>query len=147
MPGFPCCNPGFLETELPRKPSKSATSFQLPIAGRGFLRVVDGAKPLSWDDVPYTSMELVRDVTRKHPDLSMNQKSVLKALLERIDPLGRCWPSQKTIASDTGCSISVIKRTLKSLREKEYISTSRKGRSTKSCMYQVAILKIRKGSN
>ena len=62
---------------MPRKPSKSATSFQLPIADRGFLHVVDGAKPLSWDDAPHTSMELVRDVTRKHPDLSMNQKSVI----------------------------------------------------------------------
>ena len=146
MPGFPYCNPGFLETALPRKPSKSATIFQVPISGSDFLRVVDGAKPLSWDDVPYTSMGLVRAVTRKHPDLSMNEKSVLKALLERIDPAGRCWPSYKTIASDTGSSISVVKRTLKSLREKGYVSSSRKGRSSKSCMYQVAISKINKGS-
>lgn len=137
---------GFLETDLPIKPSKSATSFQVPIAGRGFLRVVDNAQQPSWNDVPYTSMELVRAVTRKHPDLSMNEKSVLKALLERIDPAGRCWPSYKTIASDTGSSISVVKRTLKSLREKEYISSSKKDRSRRSCTYQVAILKISKGS-
>ena len=146
MPGFPCCNPGFLETDLPLKPSKSATGFQAPFAGRGFLRVVEGAQQPSWNDVPYTSMDLVRDVTRKHPDLSMNEKSVLKALLERIDAAGRCWPSYKTIASDTGSSISVVKRTLKSLREKGYVSSSRKGRSRRSCMYQVAILKISKGS-
>ena len=146
MPGFLWCNPELMETDLPRKPSKSATGFQVPIAGRGFLHVIDGAQQPSWNDVPYTSMELVRDVTRKHPDLSMNEKSVLKALLERIDAAGRCWPSYKTIASDTGSSISVVKRTLKSLREKGYISSSRKGRSRRSCMYQVAILKISKGS-
>ena len=146
MPGLPCCNPGFLETDLPFKPSKSATSFQVPIAGSDFLHVVDGVKSLSWDDVPYTSMDLIWAVTRKHPNLSMNEKSVLKALLERIDPAGYCWPSYKTIASDTGSSISVVKRTLKSLREKGYISSSRKGRSRRSCMYQVAILKIRKRS-
>ena len=146
MPGFPCCNPGFLETDLPRKPSKSATSFQVPIVGRDFLHVVDGAEPPSWHNVRYTSMGLVRAVTREHPNLSMNEKSVLKVLLERIDPAGCCWPSYKIIASDTGSSISVVKRTLKSLREKGYISSSRKGRSTKACMYQVAILKIRKGS-
>ena len=137
---------GILETDLPRKPSKSATRFQVPIAGRDFLHVVDGAEPHSWHKVPYTSMGLVRAVTREHPNLSMNEKSVLKVLLERIDPAGYCWPSYKTIARDTGSSISVVKRTLKSLREKEYISTSRKGRSTKSCMYQVAIWKISKGS-
>lgn len=72
-------------------------------------------------------MDLVRDVTRKHPDLSMNEKSVLKALLERIDAAGRCWPSYKTIASDTGSSISVVKRTLKSLRGKRIYIMFEKG--------------------
>ena len=67
MPGFSCCNPGFLETDLPRKSNKSATSFQVPIAGRDFLRVVDGTKPLSWDDVPFTSMELVRAGNQRTP--------------------------------------------------------------------------------
>ena len=131
---------------MPRKPSKSATGFQVPIAGRGFLSIVGGTQQPSWDDVDYTRMDLVRDVTRKHPDLSMNEKSVLKALLDRIDAAGHCWPSYKIIASDTGSSISVVKRTLKSLREKGYISSSRKGRSRRSCMYQVAILKISKGA-
>ena len=68
----------------------------MPIAGRGFLRVVGGTQQPSWDDVDYTRMDLVRDVTRKYPDLSMNEKSVLKALVERIDAAGRCWPSYKS---------------------------------------------------
>ena len=59
---------------MPRKSSKSATGFQMPIAGRGFLCAVDGAKPPAWDDVPYTSMDLVRAVSREHPNLSMNEK-------------------------------------------------------------------------
>lgn len=134
-----------METDLPRKPSKSASGFQVPIAGRGFLRVLDGAQQPSWDDVDYTRMDLVRDVTGKHHDLSMNEKSALKALLLRIDPAGRCWPSYKAIANDMGSSISVVNRALKSLREKGYISSSRKGRSRRSCMYQVAILKISRG--
>ena len=131
---------------MPRKPSKSAICFQVPIAGRGFLSIVGGTQQPSWDDVDYTRMDLLRDVTRKHPDLSMNEKSALKALLHRIDATGRCWPSYKAIANDMGSSISVVNRALKSLREKGYISSSRKGRSRRSCMYQVAVLKISKGS-
>ena len=120
-----------METDLPRKPSKSATGFQVPIAGRGFLSVVDGAQQPSWDDVDYERMDLVRDVTRKHPDLSMNEKSALKALLHRIDAAGRCWPSYKIIANDMGSSISVVKRTLKSLREKEIYIQFEKGQIKK----------------
>ena len=146
MPGFPWCNPGFLETDLPRKHNKSDTTFQVPIAGRGFLHVVDGTKPLTWKDVSYTTIGLIWSVSRNHPNLSLNEKAVLKALLERIDPDGRCWPSYQTIASDTGGSVPVIKRALKSLRGKGYISSSRKSRARRSCTYQVATLLISKGS-
>ena len=130
---------------MPRKHNKSDTTLQVPKTGRGSLHVGDGAEPLTWKDVPYTIMDLIWAVSRKHSNLLMNEKSVLKALLERIDPAGRCWPSHKTIASDTGGSISIIKRTLKSLREKGYVSSSRKGRSQQSCMYRLATMKISKG--
>ena len=120
-----------METDLPRKPSKSATGFQVPIAGRGFLSVVGGTQQPSWDDVDYARMDLVRDVTRKHPELSMNEKSVLKALLERIDAAGRCWPSYKIIASDTGSSISVVKRTLKITQGKRIYIQFEKGQIKK----------------
>ena len=50
------------------------------------------------------------------------EKSVLVALAHRADKEGYCYPGQKAIAEMTGASESTVRRAIKSLDEKGYLS-------------------------
>lgn len=49
-------------------------------------------------------------------------KPVLAALANRADESGRCFPSLRRIAFDVGCSLETVKKAVKWLEEKGYLT-------------------------
>ena len=43
-------------------------------------------------------------------------------LKDRSDAEGKCWPSQKTIATGLNLSVSTVQRALAELEEKDYVT-------------------------
>lgn len=67
-----------------------------------------------WTKVPNT---IARSST-----LSSSARLVYIALASRADESGRCWPSRKTIASDSGTSPATVQRALDELRRAGLVS-------------------------
>lgn len=65
-------------------------------------------------------------------DLPHAEKSVLVALAHRADKNGYCYPGQKTLATMTGASESTVRRAIKSLDQKGYLSREERRRKNGS---------------
>jgi len=59
-------------------------------------------------------------------NLKPSTRHVLLALAERANDAGICWPSQATLANDTGLSQATVKRALKELRRERLIARRRR---------------------
>ena len=55
-------------------------------------------------------------------ELSHRAKTVYMYLKDRSDAEGKCWPSQKTIATGLNLSVSTVQRALSELEEKGYLT-------------------------
>lgn len=69
-------------------------------------------------------------------------KSIALALANRANDNGSCWPSIKTLSSDTGFSISTVKRSISTLKSSGYLTIearSRKDGSQTSNRYHLIL--------
>ncbi len=77
-------------------------------------------------------------------------KGVAIALANRVNAAtGTCFPSINTIASDIGYSVSAVKRSLRELKDRAYITATKQTRDDNSqCsnLYWLAIEKFKEGS-
>jgi DNA-binding MarR family transcriptional regulator len=69
--------------------------------------------------------------------LRASEKSVLYALGSRHGLDGRVYPSLGTLAADTGCSESTVKRAICSLTEGGFIAVKRGGRTGRANEYRI----------
>ena len=98
---------------------------------------------LSWDDVGFTTIDLVRAVSRHHSSvLNKNETAVLKVLIEYMKPWGDSWPGVETIAKEVGLSSRTVLRTLKSLSGDGKGYLTRKRRQSVSTVYRLNTAKI-----
>ena len=75
------------------------------------------------------------------PELSHRAKAVYMYLKDRSDGGGKCWPSQKTIATGLNLSVSTVQRALLELERKGYVTHIQRFRSNggrTSNLYSVA---------
>lgn len=70
---------------------------------------------------------IYRYLSRCGNDLSAPAKSVLFSLLERLGENASAWPSQQTIASDTGFSERSVRSALGELGERGFVESRRRG--------------------
>ena len=69
-------------------------------------------------------------------------KSIALALANRANDTGTCWPSVKTLSSDTGFSTSTVKRSVSVLKDSGYLTIearSRKDGSQSSNKYHLIL--------
>jgi DNA-binding transcriptional ArsR family regulator len=68
-------------------------------------------------------------------------KIVLLVLANRVDDLGQCWPSRKSISEQTDLSVSSVQRRLNELEKAKLIERKRRRRAT--TLYQLKIPGLR----
>ena len=119
----------------------------LPTEGSILLRSVRYERTLKvWSMISYGYMggAMIEFRSGKSHDLNMSERMLVISLCSYANNEGVCWPSHKELVRVTGGSLSTIKRLLKSLSEKGYISIrqrrSEAGDLT-TCLYQINIQK------
>jgi len=56
------------------------------------------------------------------PNLSLRAKGLYAILSKYADQKRKCYPSMNTLATEAGTSVRTIKRLLKELKEKDYVT-------------------------
>lgn len=74
------------------------------------------------------SLAFTRLVARKGKGLSRRATALLRILADRADGKGRCFPSQETLAEDTGGSVSTVYRALTELEQAGWITREKRWR-------------------
>jgi DNA-binding transcriptional regulator YhcF (GntR family) len=77
----------------------------------------------------------------KQKDLTSTQKSILFYLAFRANEHGECWPSTRSITSDTGFHRNKVIKTLKELIEKNLLTKedNKKGRTKSVPIYKLIL--------
>ena len=98
-----------------------------------------------WNDAGFSTMELIRLVSREHHDkLSKSELPVLKILIEDAGYDATAVVSAATIAERVKVSRKTVLRALRGLTEKKYIESTRtRGAAT----YSLNVEKIMRGQN
>ena len=102
-------------------------------------------KSSPWNDAGFSTMELIRLVSREHHDkLSKSELPVLKILIEDAGYDATAVVSAATIAERVKVSRKTVLRALRGLTEKKYIESTRtRGAAT----YSLNVEKIMRGQN
>lgn len=72
----------------------------------------------------------IRKSVAEAQGLLRRQADVLRALAQRINPDGQCWPSQRTIAEDANLSPRSVWQSLEELEAAGWISRERRSKRT-----------------
>lgn len=92
----------------------------------------------------YTGGAMIIFRTDRAMDLSMAERMVMISLCSFADNDGKCWPSLATLAKVSGGSIATVRRSIKTLSNKKYITIKHrrgeKGDHTTN-LYQINIEK------
>lgn len=67
-------------------------------------------------------------------DLNIYEKMILMVLLSHCIGKIECWPSHETIAKEASCSITTVKKTIRSLEEKKLLKIIPNSKF-RSCLY------------
>lgn len=98
----------------------------------------------------YVGGAMIEFRSEKSHDLNMSERMLVIALCGYANNDGLCWPSHKELSRVSGGSVSTIKRLLKSLSEKGYISIEQrrdKAGDLTTCLYQINIQKAEPKNN
>ena len=82
--------------------------------------------------------------SEKAHDLNMSERMLVISLCSYANKDGFCWPSHKELSRVSGGSVSTVKRLLKSLEDKGYITIEQRRDSAgdlTTCLYRINIRK------
>lgn len=68
------------------------------------------------------------NAVKAHGALPATVKYIAWALADRANDTGTCWPSLKTLSSDTGYSVSTVKRSISTLKASGYLTIASRRR-------------------